>query len=740
MKKLFYLVCSLLFFVGSISAADNLLADGGFEQSTAGGFFGSTWDEWVVNAVTAAETSDKLEGNQAMRFTEANMAGKVQQEVDLSTEVEGQAFQVTIHYKVLSATYDEPVSWACLWDGNNYEVQAHDEDKLNAVLPTGEGWQTATVETTKPKGATSLHVRISYKKKTLLLLDDWSLTRVTSSEPWLTITPETVAQVNANVGETKLAKEFTIRQGNLGGPVNLSLTGAGAAMFELNKTSVTAAEETVTVNFKPTKTGVFTAYLLLDATKNPEVNPSMIKLTGAASDPTQKPEITINPTTLPDFTCAVGEQVSKTVTVSAINCISNIEISFINGKKPETTERYGFSINNNLMPANIQNGQSVITFAPTAVGEYTATVWWQTEGGQAQRIDLKGIATPGGTITPDWQTAFDWSSPVPTDLLIERFDDAKHNETLLKTGWQNVVLNGKRPWWSFDKTNDSQQEEFYCAKATGYGSEAAEEKPWDMWLVTPPLKYSTAVNQVFTFRVRGDYLSDEMDTILSLYYIDATDPSDIWMQPIECGIPASADQSGEWVDIHVDLTGQEYIPDTFYMAFRYIGPNGVEGAVTYYIDDVTWGNPQLPVISADSVQITFQTTPGTPGGTEFTVTGKNLSEPIALKMEGPNPSSFYLANATTTSPGQSLTIAPAGDKVAIALKEDVEGVYEAYITLSSRGAATRYIPVACLVKSQTTGLEDQQADEKVATKVLRGSQILIRRGEAVYDLLGNSLR
>ena len=25
------------------------------------------------------------------------------------------------------------------------------------------------------------------------------------------------------------------------------------------------------------------------------------------------------------------------------------------------------------------------------------------------------------------------------------------------------------------------------------------------------------------------------------------------------------------------------------MAFRYTGPNGAAGAVTYYVDDVTWG-------------------------------------------------------------------------------------------------------------------------------------------------------
>ena len=38
--------------------------------------------------------------------------------------------------------------------------------------------------------------------------------------------------------------------------------------------------------------------------------------------------------------------------------------------------------------------------------------------------------------------------------------------------------------------------------------------------------------------------------------------------------------------------------DVFHMGFRYIGPNGADGAVTYYIDNVSWGRTDLQGIES----------------------------------------------------------------------------------------------------------------------------------------------
>lgn len=408
-----------------------------------------------------------------------------------------------------------------------------------------------------------------------------------NTEPFLTVNPTSVSGITAHVGESKTAATFTVRQGNLGGPVSVELAGKDAAMFSIDKQSVSAAEENVTLTYKPTTTGSHTAYVYFDPTKNTEFF-TMIKISATATAADTKPEITINPTSLPHFTCATGETVTDTVRVNAINCTNNVEISLIN-KGDQTA----FTINNSLMPANIQNGISVITFHPLEAGEYSATLWYQTEGGQACRIDLTGTATAGGGSTDTFATDFIFDNKNARALLVENFDEVGHNTPLVLEGWQNVVKAGSRPWWGIDKVNE---EDMHCAKATAFVSGQTDDTEWEQWLVTPALDYKNAVNQVFTFRVRGDNLFDEMTTSLTLYYIDAIDAEDVYMQPLEVGIPATADESGDWVDIHVNLTDQETIADVFYMAFLYKGPSGIDGAPTYYVDDVTWGNPNTQIM------------------------------------------------------------------------------------------------------------------------------------------------
>lgn len=598
MKKLFLLSICLL--CALLTQAQNLLADGGFEQCSANAIFGLQWHEWTCTARTEAATDDKLEGNQSMRFLEANSTGKVQQEVSMTTEADGQTFRLTIHYKVLQSTTEQPVSLACVWESSRDGVLAHDEDILTQTLEVSNEWKEVVVTTTKPAGANKLHVGIAYSKKTLLMLDDWSLVRAEtgSTEPYMTVTPASVPQVSANVGESKIATTFTIRQGNLSGPVSVYLNGKNAAMFSIDKQSLSAAEETITLTYKPTAAGSHTANICFDPSKNTELF-TMIKITAAASQPGATPEITITPTSLPHFTCAAGETVTDTVHVNAINCTNYVEITLLN-----QGNQSAFSVNNSLMPANIQNGLSIITFHPLEAGEYSATVWYQTEGGQACRIDLTGTATAaGGGSTETFATEFVFDNQNPHALLVEHFDAVGRNTPLALEDWQNVVKAGNRPWWGIDKIND---EDMYCAKATAFVSGQTDNTEWEQWLITPALDYKNAINQVFTFRVRGDYLFDEMTTSLTLYYIDAIDATDVYMQPLEVGIPATADESGDWVEIHVNLMGQETIADVFYMAFRYQGPSGIDGAPTYYVDDVTWGNPDTEVTqtTTDALQAT----------------------------------------------------------------------------------------------------------------------------------------
>ena len=130
------------------------------------------------------------------------------------------------------------------------------------------------------------------------------------------------------------------------------------------------------------------------------------------------------------------------------------------------------------------------------------------------------------------------------------------------------------------------------AKATAYQFGKSYTADWQMWLVTPLLDYKNTANKVFTFKVMGEYLADENQAALEIYYIDPNAPGEPFFQDLteSFSIPKTSDENLTWVPFILDLTPYaETIADVFYRAFKYVGPNGADGAVTYYIDDVTWG-------------------------------------------------------------------------------------------------------------------------------------------------------
>lgn len=731
----------------SLFAGENLLVNGDFETAAAGAITGCSWPGWAftcyndpvtaTNApTTAIETTDKVSGAQAIRFSATPKFGKIEQDVDLSSYEVGQEFILTVHYKIVNSTATYAPRMGCVWTYPMMDYYEHEDKVLRQeLLRSSSEWQTLEIHTTKPEGGTILTVGLDFSKGDLFLLDGWSLeVKADSKAPWMEVNYSTEKNVSININDTAKVAEITIKQANCTQPVSVSLVGNAeqTKMFSIDKSSVTDEEETVVVSYCPTAVGKHSATVVVENAEIALYNETFT-VHGEAFDTTRVPVITITPTSLPHFTCTEGETVSDTILVSATDCADYVNIVI------ENTEEIGaFIINNSQMPANVQDGLCIVTFQPMAAGEYSATIRFSTTGGETQTLSVSGTAEEK-IVDPEqklpYDTVFTFDNCHPQAVVINRFDTVGHNTELNMEGWQNVVLAGNRGWWGLDKAND---EEFYSAKATAYVTGATDDTPWEMWLVTPALDYKNAVNQVFTFRVRGDYLQDEMLTKLELYYIDATDPEDIYQQALEVSIPAKADDAGEWRDIHVNLTGQETIADVFYMAFRFAGPSGANGAATYYVDDITWGNPELPVISTDSVQAYFVAEQGQAGGTVITITGEHLSEGIQAKLVGDNAGSFVLSNSSATSVGTEITLPAEGDKLIIALQQNIEGLYVAYLQLSSRGAATVTIPVACLVTKAEMGIEQSGIHVQPVKQLINGS-IRILRGDKTYGILGQEL-
>lgn len=720
MKKVFLLIALLTACLLPNMAADNLLSNGDFEEAQSNFLFGAEFTDWTFGAGVAIETTDIYHGKQALRTTEVKQTRSLNQSISLQSDVTGQEFELTIHYKVLSANAGD-LFLNSAWEFRYaQEGTPHDSLVLNQVLPIGEGWQELKVKTTKPQDATGFLFSVGVKKGVLVIFDDFSFARTENQNPWYTVMPEYIAPARSNIGDEVLMTTLTIRQGNITTPIQLYISGANKDMFRLEKTEVTQPEETVRLWYAPTAVGNHKAMLITDCSQALGNNRTFV-LSGVASDSTLKPEIHINPATLPQFTAKVGTQVRDSVVVTTLNCTEDLSVSCLNDG-----DGNAFSVNTTLLPRNMEV-KTFITFSPRKAGTYTATVYWSTKGAQKQQMRLTGVATEGDPEQQDWATAFTWDMSSPVTLLNEHFDNINHNKTLKLNGWQNVVLQGARPWWGFeDKNNDSE----HCAKATAYIWGATDSAMYEMWLVTPALDYKNAKNQVFTFRVRGDNLYQGQSAKLQLHFIDATDANDIFFQDLEIEMPATSDQAGDWLDFQVNLTGQEYIPDVFYMAFRFTGYSGSNGAATYLIDDVSWGREDLPLITADSVHIIATALPNEIKAFPVMVMGENLTEDISITIAGSNRSKFKVEPATLPKEGGAL---------AVGFQSDQEGVHEAYLRIRSRGAVDVYIPIMILVK-QGADIQDITAPSASPCRiVLHHGTIRILTPTGTYSLTGQRL-
>ncbi len=721
MKKLFLILSITIAAFLPVHAADNLLSNGDFEEAKATFLFGAEFTDWSFGAEIAIETSDVQHGEKAFRTVNVPTTRSLQQAVDLQSEVTGQEFELTIHYKTLEANEGDiflNTQWNYL---RPHSGTPHDSAALNQVLPLSSEWKKLTFKTTKPQDGSSLLVSIGVKSGAKVLFDNFSLCRTENTEPWYTLSPEKINTANCNIGDSVLMATLIVRQGNLTQPVNLMITGTGNAAFRLEKSQATAAEESIKLWFAPTAMGIYKATLLTDCAEALDYNTTRT-LYATATDSTLLPEITLTPSSLPAFTAQAGESVEDTITVTSQNCIDFVYVSCIN-----TEENGAFRINSSLLPRNSES-KVCVTFNPSKAGNYSATITFTTTDATPKTMVVTGTATEKDSTVIDWASDFTWDTTAPLTLLKEGFDNINHNQTLHLDGWQNVVLQGARPWWGFEDTNNDGE---HCAKATGYIWGETDSTLYEMWLVTPALDYKNAKNQVFTFRVRGDYVADGQSAKLQLYYIDATDMEDVYTQDLQIDMPATEDQAGDWLDFQVNLTGQENIADAFFMAFRFTGNSGATGVATYLIDDVSWGRDDLPLLSADSTQIVATTGINEKKIIPVTITGANLTEEITVSVAGSNASKFSVVPAA---------LLKIGGVVLVEFQSDQEGVHEAYLRVRSRGAVDLYIPMAVLVKVNTAVDNISDAEATPCRLLFREGMLYIRAADGTrYTLLGQPL-
>ena len=569
-----------------------LLLNASFEEYEVRSFLGvpaTEFNDWtgLSSAGLTAETTDVLDGVTALKTTtDYKTAGILQQDIELSDYNTDDEFKMRICFKVLVDKGDGTLTLDSYWSHPTQGRMSDDAALLaNVQLPNSTEWDTIEVVTHKPAGANKFCFRLKVAKEAIVILDNFAFEYVEPTE-YFRVTPAKVNSFQCNINESMEVATFTVNQKGLAQPVTIEITGDAASMYSLSKSQVTADGETVTVTYHPTAVGAHNAAVLFvdDESAASTLCNTAVFLYGTAIDPTQEPTITLNPTTLPHYTCPAKSYIYDTIVVSSFNCIGDVycHVTHLQGE--------GFRILDYSVPKNMSR-EIELQFYPNEEGEYSSRLWWTTQGGDTAEIIVTGTATAPEPEIVDYQTEMTYDVSNPLDILNEAFSDAVtyHNKTyqLGSREWQNVVSQGTRAWWGYetDTTN--------MAKICAYDSQASGSTPMEVWLVTPPLNFNTTGAKQFGFKVMGQLMSEEQDGYLQLWYIDPVGNVQQKIDDVDASIPfGDSERSGEWVPVVVDFTGQP-LADAFYMAFRFAGYRHTNAPI-YNISNVTWGIELVP--------------------------------------------------------------------------------------------------------------------------------------------------
>ncbi len=581
------------------AAGTNLLANGSFEENSCNAMFGCSFDDWSWNGSGASvESEDVAEGEEAMRV-QPTRNGILEQDISLTDAdyAGGTPFELKLHYKAQSLPEGGAIGLDCYWtpisSGNADEMKKHDAELLQRAICTeaGNEWQEFSVRTTKPVNSSKLLIRVTVPKNANVLFDDFSLVEAEQNEPFISVTPNKVSSVSCEIGESVDFQTIHIKQGNLEGPTTFYIGGSDKGHFRLSASELAADQSDLDliITYAPTSAGTHSASLIFDNAQHTTILPDIISLRGSCTDPSAVPTISVT-SEIPSFETIVGKQISGKITVKSENCTDYVYLSV------NHVEGAAFTTVESVLAKNWES-EVTIYFTPLEEGTYQSTLTLRTEGAEPVVVTLNGKAVAQSEETIDWSTSFRWDMTNPRALLNEDFESVKHNETVLLDGWQNIAKADARPWRGQDNSQVSYAgNDNKSAKATAYQYGKDSTDTWEMWLVTPALDYKNAEGKIFAFSVMGEYMPDDGNKAsFDLFYIDATDPNNVFFQQFDgLSIPKTADENNVWVPFQIHLENQPNIADVFFFAFRYKSPNGGDGTVTYYVDEVSWGRTDLP--------------------------------------------------------------------------------------------------------------------------------------------------
>lgn len=527
---------------------------------------------------------------------------------------------------------------------------------------------------------------------------------VASTEPTMTVTPTVVYDGSAvAIGSSTTFATYAVEYANLENPIDVYLTGANRNQFEVSAETIPAGsgKATITLTYKPQAIGKHTARINFESTVS-TLNTGFAA-TGIAWDPANPPMIVAHSGGLTPFTCKAGEQQKQTITVTTSN-LPDYGKAAVKG-----LSNGAFIISTATLLKN-GNTQINITFKPLVPGDYEEVIEFSGIKAVTETIRIYGTATENGTTEDREGDRLPLDDSKPLASYMQNFDGVTKNKPLSIEGWKNLAQVGNRAWWGYTWADGNS-----AAKVTPYDSKMEETTPCVMTLVSPALDFKNTPNPVLTFKVMGTLMRDGMADQLEVCYIEK-DGEGMYVQPIDgLNIPASPDKNEEWVPYTIDLKGLD-LADVFFIGFRFNSSRGAESTTSYYIDDFSWGQTNVPLIRPNIREGSFKATAGKKATSpDIEIEGIALTSDIKISLYGAHKGFFTLS--TTTLPA-------AGGKFNLDFLNTEPGEYAVEVDLNSEGAPLTAVIVG--VQNETaTGITDVIVD--------------LSQPVSVYDIQGRAL-
>lgn len=527
---------------------------------------------------------------------------------------------------------------------------------------------------------------------------------VASTEPTMTVTPTVVYDGSAvAIGSSTTYATYAVEYANLENPIDVYLTGANRNQFEVSAETIPAGsgKATITLTYKPQAIGKHTARINFESTVS-TLNTGFAA-TGIAWDPANPPMIVAHSGGLTPFTCKAGEQQKQTITVTTSD-LPDYGKAAVKG-----LSNGAFIISTATLLKN-GNTQINITFKPLVPGDYEEVIEFSGIKAVTETIRIYGTATENGTTEDREGDRLPLDDSKPLASYMQNFDGVTKNKPLSIEGWKNLAQVGNRAWWGYTWADGNG-----AAKVTPYDSKMEETTPCVMTLVSPALDFKNTPNPVLTFKVMGTLMRDGMADQLEVCYIEK-DGEGMYVQPINgLNIPASPDKNEEWVPYTIDLKGLD-LADVFFIGFRFNSSRGAESTTSYYIDDFSWGQTNVPLIRPNIREGSFKATAGKKATSpDIEIEGIALTSDIKISLYGAHKGFFTLS--TTTLPA-------AGGKFNLDFLNTEPGEYAVEVDLNSEGAPLTAVIVG--VQNETaTGITDVIVD--------------LSQPVSVYDIQGRAL-